>query len=102
MGVPAIAGDIAGPYIPPTPTQPTIIATILSGSTKVLIKGRSVALFPPLTITDQGPMISSTLNSTTTLVEGSPVILGGSITNLANGYNTGTVIAIGAIGVLVN
>ena len=102
MGVPAIAGDIAGPYTPPSPNLPPVIATIQFGSTKVFIKNKSVALFPSVTLTDQGPLISSTLNSTTTLIEGSFVILGGSVTNLASGYNSGIVISIGAIGVLVN
>lgn len=100
--IPAITGDIAGPYTPPTPFQPPVTAVILQGSTTVLIKGRSVALLFPPTLTDQGPLVSSTLNSTKTLIQNSPVILGGSSTNLANGYSNGIVLAVGAIGVLVN
>ena len=103
MGVPAIFGVIAGPYSPPPGSVlPPITATILGASTRVLIKGSSVALFPGPTQTSAGPIIFSTLNTVTTLVEGQSVILGGSLTTLASGYHSGPVAAIGAIGVLVN
>lgn len=102
MGIPAVTGDIGGPYVPPSPTQPPLPATMISGSTTVLVKNLScmTLLGPPQT--SLGPIISSTLNTMTTLVQNSPVVLGGSVTNLGSGYSNGVIIAIGAIGVLMN
>lgn len=102
MGVPVVAGDFGGPYAPPTPTLPPIIATVQGGSARVFIKGRSVALFPGPAVTDYGTILTSTMNSVTTIVEGASVILGGSVTNLSSGYSNGTLFALGAIGVIVN
>ena len=102
MGIPVVAGDFGGPYVPPDPARPPVIANVQGGSSTVFIKGASVALFPGPTITDQGTIITSTLNSTTTLIEGQSVILGGSVTNLSSGYSAGTLFAVTAIGVIVN
>lgn len=100
MGTPVVAGDFGGPYTPPG-TAPPQIATIISGSTRVLVKGKSVALVGQA-VTTLGPIITSSLNSSTTLIEGKLVILGGSVTNLGSGYSNGTLFAVGAIGVNVN
>ena len=72
------------------------------GSVRVFVKGSSVMLFPGPSVTTLGPIISSTLNSTTTTIEGQQAILGGSVTNLGSGYSNGVVTALGAIGVIVN
>ena len=66
----------------------------------MLIKGKSVMLVGQA-VTSGGPIVSSTLNSVKTLIEGKPVILGGSVTTLASGYHTGVIAAAGAAGVLV-
>ena len=100
MQIPVVAGDIGGPYTPPQPSQPPIVATMLLGSTTVLIKQRSVMLFGNA-VTSAGPIVSSTLNSTTTLIEGLPVLLNGTVTTLASGYHSGPIIAVVAAGVLV-
>lgn len=101
MGVPVVATDIGGPYSPPG-TSPPAIATVLQGSTRTRIRGQSVALNNALTLTTLGQIISSTLNTTKTTIEGSPVILGGSLTNLSSGYSNGTLFALAAIGVTIN
>lgn len=100
MGVPVVAGDKGGPYTPPAP-GPAILADVVVGSTRVVIKGKSVALLGN-TVTTFGTILTSTLNSTRTTIEGRPVILGGSLTNLSSGYSNGTMLALGALGVLVN
>lgn len=100
MGIPLVANDFGGPYTPPG-TAPPQVVTIVGGSTRVFIKGKSVALFPGA-ITTLGTIIVSSLNSMTTLIEGKPVILGGSLTTLSSGYSNGTVFALGAIGVNVS
>lgn len=102
MGVPLVAGDQGGPYAPPSPTLPPVIAVVQVGSVRVFVKGKSVALANSTTVTTFGTIITSTINSLRVLVEGAPVILGGSLTNLSSGYSNGTVFAIGAIGVLMN
>lgn len=99
MGVPLVAGDQGGPYT--LGLLPPVIATVVTGSTRVFIKGKAVALFPG-TVTTFGSIITSILNSQRTFIEGKPVILGGSLTNLSSGYSNGTVFAIGALGVVVN
>lgn len=101
MGIPVIANDIGGPYVPPGPGTPQIALMVL-GSATVFIKGGSVMLFPGPSITTLGPIISSTLNSTTTTINSQQVILGGSVTNLGSGFSNGVVTALGAIGVIVN
>lgn len=101
MGIPLVAGDQGGPYTPPG-TAPPQIATFIQGSVRVRVKGKSVALNNAQALTTLGPIITSTLNSTITMIEGAPVILGGSLTNLASGYSNGTVFALGAIGVNVS
>lgn len=100
MLTPIVAGDIGGPYVPPQPTQPPLTATMIQGSTKVLIKGSSVMLFGNA-LTSLGTVISSSLNSTTTLIEGAPVLLTGTVTALSSGYSAGVVVGAGAVGVLV-
>lgn len=101
MGVPVIAQDQGGPYTPPG-TAPPQVALVIQGSVRVRIKGASVALNNAQTLTTLGLIVSSTLNSTTTMIEGVPVILGGSLTNLSSGYSNGTMFALGAVGVNVN
>jgi uncharacterized Zn-binding protein involved in type VI secretion len=100
MGTPVVAGDFGGPYTPPG-TAPPQIATVIQGSSRVFIKGKSIALFGQA-FTTLGPIITSTLNSSVALIEGKPVILGGSVTNLGSGYSNGQLFALGAIGVNVS
>lgn len=100
MATPVVAGDFGGPYTPPG-TAPPQIASMISGSVRVLVKGKSVLLFGAA-FTTLGPIITSSLNSSVTMIEGKPVILGGSVTNLASGYSNGTLFALGAIGVNVS
>lgn len=88
MGIPVRVGDTGGPYT--FPSTPPAVASfpVVSGSVKTLIGGQPVAVFPG-TVTAGGQVITSTLNSIKTLVEGAPVILGGSVTNLSTGWITG-------------
>lgn len=96
---PVVVGDFGGPYT--LALAPPQIATVISGSARVRIKGRSIALFGQA-FTTLGPIITSTSNSARTLIEGKPVILGGSVTSLGSGYSNGTLFALGAIGVNVS
>lgn len=98
MPVPVVVSDFGGPY---QLGQLVQTATIVFGSPTVFVKGQPVATLPGA-ITSLGPIVSSTLNTTKVLVKGSPVILGGSVTNCATGWSNGTVLALNAIGVLMS
>lgn len=99
-GVPVVVGDNGGIYTLPgtPPTQASFPMT--GGVPNVLIKGSPV-LTVAQGITGGGPIASSTLVSTKTLIGGSPVHLGGSVTNLATGWLGGVLQAATAAGVLV-
>ena len=99
-GVPIVAGDVGGPYtLPGTPPQVASFS-MLSGTTKVLINGRSVMVAGNAQ-TAGGAIASSTLVSIKTLIEGAPVHLGGSVTNLTTGWLGGVLQPSGASGVIV-
>ena len=103
MGFAVVAGDIGGPYIKPGDPPVVAMGTIISGSSKTLFGGRSVALaVPSRTTTTLGTLISASLFTTKTLVEGSPVILGGAVTNTSLNFLGGVVIAAGVLNVNVN
>lgn len=99
-GVPVVVGDIGGVFTLPT-TPPAFSSFPMTGGVpNVLIRG-----VPVLTVaqgnTGGGPIVSSTLVSTKTLIGGSPVHLGGSVANLATGWVGGVLQATTAAGVLV-
>ena len=101
MGIPIVVGDIGGPYQPPG-VGPPVMATMVTGSTRVFIRGRPVLLFPSPAVTSLGTIVSSTLNTSIVRIEGRPVLLGGSVTNLSSGFSAGTLIASTAAGVNLN
>lgn len=103
MGLVVVAGDIGGPYVKPDVPPVVAMGAIVSGATKTLFGGRSVALaLPSRTTTTLGTIISASLFSTKTIVEGSPVILGGAITNTSLNFLGGVVIAASVLNVNVN
>mgnify|MGYP001583460257 CR=1 FL=1 len=99
-GVPIVVGDIGGVYTLPG-TPPSFASFPMTGGVpNVLIKGAPV-LTVAQGLTGGGPIVSSTLVSTKTLIGGSPVHLGGSVTNLGTGWIGGVLQATVAAGVLV-
>lgn len=99
-GIPVVVGDIGGIYTLPG-TPPTFSSFPMTGGVaNVLIKGSPV-LTVANGLTGGGPIVSSTLLSTKTLIAGSPVHLGGSVTNLGTGWTGGVLQATTAAGVLV-
>ena len=89
MGIPILANDIGGPYTFPSTPPVTAPATMLSGSLKTFVASRSVMTFGAPAQTTLGTLISGTLFSQKTFVEGSPVHLAGSITNTSVGWLNG-------------
>lgn len=100
MGVPVVAGDFGGPYYNPS-TQAYAPFVMVGGSSRTFINGRSVLLLGQA-LTTGGPIVSATLVSVVTLVEGRPVLLGGALTNLATGWVLGVLQATGAAGTLID
>lgn len=99
-GTPVVVGDVGSSYIFPSTPPVTSSFPMVSGVPNVLIHSKPV-LTLAVAQTAGGPIASATLFSTKTLVAGSPVILGGALTNLATGWLGGTIQASGAAGVLV-
>lgn len=101
MGLPIIVGDIGGIYT--YPSVPPLFASfpVTGGSSKTFIHGRAIALLAQA-VTAGGPIVSATLFSTKTLVEGRPVLLGGAVTILGTGWLNGTLQPAGAGNVQVN
>jgi hypothetical protein len=101
MPIPVVAGDIGGPYV--YPSTPPVYASfpMMSGSVKTFFNGRSVMLFGQA-FTGGGPIISATLMTTKTFVEGRPVLVVGSMTMLGTGWLNGVLQGGGAPNVFVN
>lgn len=95
MGFPVVQGDQGGIYT--LPGIPPLFASfqMVSGSVKTFIGGRAIMLLAQA-VTTGGPIVASSLNSVKTLVEGRPVMLGGSITSLSTGWIGGVLQAVGA------
>ena len=91
MGIPVLTGDIGGPYM--FPSNPPIFspATMLLGSSKVFIGGRSVMLVGAAN-TSLGAITVGSLFTTTTFIEGVPAHLSGSVTNLSTGWLFGVLL----------
>jgi hypothetical protein len=85
MAIPVLQGDVGGPYTYPSTPPLTAPATMLTGSTKVFIGGRSVMLVGQANTT-LGAIVASTLVSLKTFVEGAPLHLSGSVTNTSAGW----------------
>lgn len=100
MPIPVVAGDMGGPYVYPSTPPAYASFPMVSGSTKVFIKGRSVMLVG-LANTGGGSIISGTLVSTKTFIEGKPVYLGGAVTMLSTGWLQGVLQAVNAANVFV-
>lgn len=89
MGIPILAGDTGGPYVFPSTPPVYAPATMVSGSLKVFIGGRSVMLVGAAN-TSLGAIISGTVFTSKTFIEGKPVHLAGSLTNTSAGWLNGT------------
>lgn len=101
MGLPVVAGDTGGPYV--YPSVPPVYASfpMTAGSVKVFFNGKSVMLFGQA-FTGGGPIISASLMTTKTFVEGKPVLLVGAMTMLGTGWLNGILQGGGAPNVLTN
>ena len=99
MGLSVVVGDIGGPYAPTSPGPPASFPMV-AGSVKVFHTNLSVMLVGAAN-TAGGPIISSTLFTTITFIEGKLVHLGGSVTNLP-GWVGGVLFPAGSPNVLVN
>lgn len=88
MGIPVLTGDIGGPYMFPSTPPVFAPATMLVGSTKVFIGGKSVMLLGAAN-TSLGSIAAGTLFTTTTFIENKPAHLAGSLTFLTTGWLNG-------------
>lgn len=89
MGIPVLAGDVSTPFTFPSSPPVAAPATMLSGTTKVFIGGRSVMTFGAAS-TSLGSIISSSLLTSKTFIEGTPAHLAGSLCNTSSGWLNGT------------
>lgn len=96
--IPILAGDLGTNY-----THETAVSdfTMVLGSTKVSIGGRSVMLLGRA-LTTGGPIVTATLFTQKVLVEGLPVLAAGAVTSLATGWQNGLLIPLSAGNVSVN
>jgi hypothetical protein len=101
MGLPVVAGDIGGPYVYPSVPPLTASFPMTAGSVKTFFNGKSVMLLGQA-LTGGGPIITATLFTTVTFVEGKPVLLGGAVTNLGTGWLAGVLQPAGAPNVITN
>lgn len=89
MGIPVLAGDVSTPFTFPSTPPVSAPATMLSGSTKVFIGGKSV-MTVGAAVTSLGSIISSSIFTTKTFIEGTPAHLVGSLCNTSSGWFNGT------------
>lgn len=91
MGLPVLAGDTSTPFTFPSSPPVTAPATMLVGTVKTLIGGKSVMTVGAAQ-TSLGTIVSSSLFTTKTLIEGTPVHLSGSLCTTSAGWFNGTLI----------
>jgi hypothetical protein len=91
MGIPILAGDVSTPFTFPSTPPLTSPATMLVGTTKVFIGGKSVMTLAAANTT-LGPISISSMLTTKTFLEGSPAHLSGAVAFTSTGWINGTLI----------
>ena len=91
MGIPILAGDISTPFTFPSVPPLMAPATMIVGTTKVFIGGKSVMTLAAANTT-LGPIAISSLLTTKTLIEGSFAHLSGGVALTTAGWINGTLI----------
>ena len=91
MGIPILAGDVSTPFTFPSSPPVFSPATMLVGTTKVFIAGKSVMTVAAASTT-LGTITISSLITVKTLIEGSPVHLSGSLAFTSAGWINGTLV----------
>lgn len=89
MGIPILAGDVSTPFTFPSTPPVQSPATMLVGTTKVLIGGKSVMTVGKAT-TSLGTIVTSSLFTSKTFIEGTPAHLAGSLCTTSAGWVNGT------------
>ena len=91
MGIPILAGDVSTPFT--LPGSPPVLspATMISGTTKVFVGGKSVMTLAAANTT-LGPIAISSMLTTKTFLEGSPAHLSGAVASTSTGWVNGTLI----------